>query len=49
MYEDIPKELLELRKKANGQTKPSKEGWKARLLSNTEPDKLYIDSWYVKL
>jgi len=49
MYEDIHKELQELRKKQMVKLKQARNEGKRAFFSKTEPDKLYIDSRYVKL
>lgn len=49
MYEDIPKELHELRKKQMDKLKQARKDGKRAFFSKTEPDKLYIDGRYVKL
>ena len=49
MYEDIPKELHDLRKaQMNKLNKARQEGKRANF-SKSEPDKLYIDGKYVKM
>ena len=49
MFEDIPKELHELRKKQIDKLKQARRDGKRAFFSKTEPDKLYIDGKYVKL
>ena len=49
MFEDIPKELHELRKKQIDKLKQARRDGKCAFFSKTEPDKLYIDGKYVKL
>ena len=49
MFEDIPKELHELRKKQMDKLKQARKDRKCAFFSKTEPDKLYIDGRYVKL
>ena len=49
MYEDIPKELHELRKKQLHKLKKARKDGKRAFFSKAEPDKLYIDGKYVKL
>jgi len=49
MYEDILKELHELRKKQMDKLKQARKDGKRAFFSKTEPDKLYIDGRYVKL
>ena len=49
MYEDIPKELQELRKKQLDKLKKARKDGKRAFFSKAEPDKLYIDGKYVKL
>ena len=49
MFEDIPKELHELRKKQIDKLKQARRDGKRAFLSKTEPDKLYIDGKYVEL
>lgn len=49
MYEDIPKELHELRKKQMDKLKQARKDGKRAFFSKTEPDKLYINGRYAKL
>ena len=49
MFEDIPKELHELRKQQMDKLKQARKDGKRAFFSKTEPDKLYIDGRYVKL
>ena len=49
MFEDIPKELHELRKQQMDKLRQARKDGKRAFFSKTEPDKLYIDGRYVKL
>ena len=49
MFEDIPKELHELRKKQMDKLKEARKDGKRAHFSKSEPDKLYIDGKYVQL
>ena len=48
MFEEIPKELHELRKQQMDKLKQTRKDRKRAFFSKTEPDKLYIDGRYVK-
>ena len=48
MFEDIPKQLHELRKQQMDKLKQARKDGKRAFFSKTEPDKLYIDGRYVK-
>ena len=49
MFQDIPKELHELRKQQMDKLRLARKDGKRTFFSKTEPDKLYIDGRYVKL
>ena len=49
MFEDIPKELHELRKQQMDKLRQARKDGRYAFFSKTEPDKLYIDGRYVKL
>ena len=49
MFEDIPKELHELRKQQMDKLRQAKKDGNRAFFSKTEPDKLYIDGRYVEL
>ena len=49
MYEDIPKELYDLRKAQMYKLKKARQEGKRANFSKSEPDKLYIDGKYVKM
>ena len=49
MFEDIPRELHELRKQQMDKLKQARKDGKRAFFSKTEPDKLYIDGRYVRL
>lgn len=49
MFEDIPKELHELRKQQMVKLRQARKDGKHTFLSKTELEKLYIDSRSVKL
>ena len=48
MFEDIPKELHELKKQQMDKLKQARKDGKRAFFSKTEPDKLYIEGRYVK-
>ena len=48
-FEDIPKELHELRKQQMVKLRQARKDGKRAFFSKTEPDKLFIDGRYVKL
>ena len=47
MFEDIPKELHELRKMQMAKLKKARKDGKRAYFSKSEPDKLFIDEKYV--
>ena len=49
MFEDIPKELHELRKMQMDKRKKARKDGKSAYFSKSEPDKLFIDGRYVQL
>ena len=49
MYEDIPKDLHDLRKAQMNKLKKARQEGKRANFSKSEPDKLYIDGKYVKM
>lgn len=49
MYEDIPKELHDLRKAQMNKLKKARQEGKRANFSKSEPDKLYIDGKYVRM
>ena len=49
MYEDIPKELHDLRKAQMNKLKKARQEGKRANFSKSEPDKLYIDGKHVKM
>ena len=49
LFEDIPKELHELRKQQMDKLRQARKDGKRAFFSKTEPDKLFIDSRYVEL
>ena len=49
MFEDIPKELHELRKMQMDRRKKARKDGKSAYFSKSEPDKLFIDGRYVQL
>ena len=49
MYEDLPKEIHEMRKLQMEKLKNARKDGKRAYFSRSEPDKLYIDGKYVKM
>ena len=49
MYEDIPRELQDLRKLQMKRLKKAREEGKRANFSKSQPDKLYIDGKYVEM
>ena len=49
MYEDLPKEIHEMRKLQMEKLKNARKDGKHAYFSGSEPDKLYINGKYVKM
>ena len=49
MYEDLPKEIHDMRKSQIEKLKKARKDGKLAYFSKSEPDKLYIDGKYVQM